>query len=242
MKLISIEDVNISIDKNSEADYLSLDSYGEINPETKTIACNLCDKTYSGNVKKKNFRSHVDSCHMEKYISCRFCKKEFFSIVTFRRHYQVHLSKEKFNCEICGTKAGSKTGLSHHMATVHFNRKNFKCELCDTSFKQKLTLITHIQSMHEDKNFPCEYCSHISVSQKSLNYHRKLKHENVKSFKCKDCDYVCSRSDYLLRHSKSIHQDLRYPCNHCEYQATRKQYLESHIKKIHNKDNIKRST
>ena len=238
MKLINIEDVNISIEKTSEANFLSLDSYGEVNTDTKTIACNLCDKTYRGEARKSNFRYHVDSSHMEKYLSCRFCKKEFFSVVTFMRHYQNHLSQEKFNCEICGTKGGSKTGLSLHMATVHLNQKNFKCELCDKSYGSKETLKGHIQSRHEDRKFPCEYCNHRSISKKNLSIHRKLKHENVKSYKCKDCDYVCSRSDYLWRHTKSIHQDLRYPCNHCEYQATRKQYLQSHIKKIHNKENL----
>ena len=74
----------------------------------------------------------------------------------------------------------------------------------------------------------------------SLKVHIKLKHENVQSFKCKDCDYVCKRSDYLTRHVRSIHENVRFQCHQCEYQATRKQYLESHIKKIHQKeDSIK---
>ena len=129
----------------------------DINPDTNRIACNLCDKTYGGKDRYGNFRSHIDTIHMEKYLSCRFCKKEFFSIVTFLRHYQNHLSKEKFNCEICGTKGGSKTGLSLHMATVHLHQKNFKCELCDNSYGSKTYLIAHIQSKHSDRNFPCEY-------------------------------------------------------------------------------------
>ena len=77
MKLISIEDVNISIDKNSEADYLSLDSYGEINPETKTIACNLCDKTYSGNVKKKNSDLMLILVTWKNTYPVGFAKKNF---------------------------------------------------------------------------------------------------------------------------------------------------------------------
>ena len=242
LKLISIEDVNISIDRTSEAykEYLSLDRYGQHNPETKRIACNLCDKSYGGRIDERNrsIRYHVDSSHMEKYLSCRFCKKEFFSVVNFMKHYREHLSKYKFKCKKCGTITSCKNSLSNHMAAVHLHQKNFKCDLCDKSYKDKYALKGHIQSKHEDRKFPCEYCNHLSVSQASLFLHRKLKHENVKSFKCKDCDYVCRRSDYLKRHIRSIHENLRFPCNYCEYQATRKQYLESHIKTIHNKDSI----
>ena len=60
--------------------------------------------------------------------------------------------------------------------------------------------------------------------------------KNVKYYKCKDCDYVCHRTDYLRRHELSIHKNVKFPCDQCEYQATRKQYLESHIKKIHEKE------
>ena len=66
-----------------------------------------------------------------------------------------------------------------------------------------------------------------------LKLHIKLKHKKARSFKCKECDYVCYRDDYLKKHIRSIHENVRFPCDQCEYQATRKQYLESHIMKIH---------
>ena len=180
LKLISIEDVNISIDRTSEAykEYLSLDRYGQLNPETKRIACNLCDKTYED---KRSIRYHVDSRHMEKYLSCRFCKQEFFSVVNFMNHYRKHLYKYKFKCEICGTITDCKKGLSYHIVAVHLHQKNFKCDLCDQSYRSKVALIRHIQSKHEDRKFQCEYCNHLSVSQASLIHHRKLKHENMNS-------------------------------------------------------------
>ena len=66
--------------------------------------------------------------------------------------------------------------------------------------------------------------------------------KNVKYYKCKDCDYVCHRTDYISRHKRSIHENVRFPCDRCEYQATRKQYLESHIKKIHEKEDTNNKT
>ena len=237
--LINIEEANIDIDKTSNAykEFKLLDRFGQMDSETKRVVCKLCEKSW--NVKDRpqsQLRYHVDSVHMEKYLSCRFCRKEFFSVVTFIRHYKTHLRQENFMCEECGLNARDKTTLSRHKAIVHLNQKNFKCELCDRSFKNPNGLSMHIQSRHEDKPYPCPYCNHISVNAGSLNLHKRLKHENVKSFKCKDCDYVCHRTDYLSRHKRSIHENVRFPCDQCEYQATRKQYLESHIKKIHEKE------
>ena len=241
IKWINIEEVNICTDKTSEAykEFKSLDQYAEFNPETKRIDCKLCDKTYE----KRHpiqIKYHIDSVHMEKYLSCRFCRKEFFSLVSFMHHYRNHLSMEKFRCEECGINAGSKLGLSRHKASVHLDlhENSFKCTLCDNSYASKFGLLNHTQSKHKvDKNkFPCSYCNHESITESSLILHKKLKHENVKSYLCKDCDYVCHRSDYLRRHISSIHENVRHQCHQCEYQATRKQYLESHIKKIHQKE------
>ena len=217
-----------------------MDRFGQTDSETKRVVCKLCEKSW--NVKDRpqsQLRYHVDSVHMEKYLSCRFCRKEFFSVVTFMRHYKTHLCQEKFRCEECGLTKNGMSALSNHKATVHLNLKNFRCELCDNTYKTSQGLQNHIQSRHEDRKYPCPYCNHTAVNAVTLRVHKRLKHENVKSFKCKDCDYVCHRTDYLRRHELSIHKNVRFPCDQCEYQATRKQYLESHIKKIHEKEDPK---
>ena len=243
-KWVNIEEVNNCIDKTSEEfkNFKSLDKYREFNPETKRIDCKLCDKTY-GRAKKsyRHIRCHIDSVHMEKYLSCRFCRKEFFSVVSFMHHYKSHINREKYRCDECGVTTNGPTGLSKHICGVSASStKNFKCNLCDSSFSQKAAIVAHNQSKHGGgKKFPCPYCNHSSITEVSLKVHIKLKHENVQSFKCKDCDYVCKRSDYLTRHVRSIHENVRFQCHQCEYQATRKQYLESHIKKIHNNPDFK---
>ena len=114
-----------------------------------------------------------------------------------------------------------------------------KCTFCDFTASTVREMRKHKKDMHREmlQVIHCDQCSFVSHWKDSMTLHRK--HHDMpaewSNVKCKHCDYVCSRSDYLLRHTKSIHQDLRYPCNLCEYQATRKQYLESHIKKIHSK-------
>ena len=179
------------ISKSSDAykEFKSLDRYGQIDFKTKRISCKLCDKTWtwdrlgnSGN-SRHGLRVHVDSVHMEKYLSCRFCRKEYFSVVTFMKQNNSRSGHGNSRCDECGIK-----------------------DLCRAGF----------------------------------SYHKNLKHKKeAKSYKCKDCDYVCRRKDYLTRHELSIHENVRFPCDQCEYQATRKQYLESHIKKIHEKEDPK---
>ena len=100
---------------------------------------------------------------MKKYLACRFCRKEFFSVVSFKHHYRNHLSMEKFRCEECGINASSTLGLSRHIASVHLDlhEKTFKCNLCDNSYASKVGLLSHNQSKHKvDEKFPCPYCNH----------------------------------------------------------------------------------
>ena len=152
LKLKHIEEVNIRIDKTSEAykQFKSLDRYRKFNPETKRMDCKLCEKTY-GKEYQKDIRLHIDSVHMEKFLACRFCRKEFFSVVSFMHHYKNHLRKEKFRCEECGVNPGTKFGLSTHIAAVHLNlhEKKLKCNLCDKSYLSKAGLYAHNQSKHE---------------------------------------------------------------------------------------------
>ena len=79
--LINIEEVNINIDKTSDAfkEFKLLDRFGQTDSETKRVVCKLCDKSWNDrhSTPLTHFRYHVDSVHMEKYLSCRFCRKDF---------------------------------------------------------------------------------------------------------------------------------------------------------------------
>ena len=37
----------------------------------------------------------------------------------------------------------------------------------------------------------------------------------------------------LLRHTKSIHEGVKFPCNQSDYKATQRGHLLNHIKSIH---------
>lgn len=42
--------------------------------------------------------------------------------------------------------------------------------------------------------FKCEKCGHVSPDRWKFNRHLQT-HEDIKAFKCKDCDFACQRKD-----------------------------------------------
>ena len=179
----------------------------------------LCEKSYGSKDGPKYIRMHIDSDHMEKFISCRLCRKGFFSKKIFDFHYKTHFHPSR--------------GEVYRQQRKEKIKDKFKCDLCEFSTSSATMLKYHVQRKHETLKYKCYDCEYQSISESNLYKHRRLKHRNVRSYTCTQCDYVCHRGDYLKRHISSIHDEVRYPRDQCEYQATRKQYLDNHIKRIH---------
>ena len=199
--------------------------------QRKKIECKLCLKKLS----RRSWDFHMDRDHNPKIMSCRICRKEFASLNILQLHQEIHSVGKKVPCNLCTAEFKSDKLLKHHHVNVH-SEKTFRCkssEYCNYSASRKVMLTNHIKQHHENNKYYCEVkdCDYVSKTTKGLSYHKNLKHG--KSYKCSDCEYVCQRSDYLKRHRRSVHDNVRYPCDMCDYQATRRQYLNSHIKVIH---------
>ena len=60
-------------------------------------------------------------------------------------------------------------------------------------------------------------------------------HSKQHEWLCAQCDYKTYRENNLKRHTKSIHENLRYFCDLCPYNTTRTNYLKEHVKFVHKK-------
>ena len=61
----------------------------------------------------------------------------------------------------------------------------------------------------------------------------KSVHEVSMQFLCKLCDYRATQNSDLLKHFKSIHEDVKFSCKQFDYRATQKGSLLSHTASVH---------
>ena len=108
---------------------------------------------------------------------------------------------------------------------------NVTCDHLATT-QRKLTL--HVKVMHEGFRYACDQCDYKATRKDNLLYlhinsKHSAKHEGVK-YACDYCDYQARRKDNLAKHTKSIHEGIKYAC---DYHATRQDNLIVHKKKLH---------
>ena len=83
--------------------------------DKKEIKCKECDKSFSV---VRLLNAHVRNCHMKTIIPCRICNQLFRTKDKLSKHMQVTHSKA-FECNECGAKYTSKSGLRDHCNKKH---------------------------------------------------------------------------------------------------------------------------
>ena len=74
----------------------------------------------------------------------------------------------------------------------------------------------------------------LCLSCVKTQQHGKSIHENMKTFKCSQCEFETARKDSLKRHIESIHENMKtFKCSQCEYETSRKDNFKRHQKIKH---------
>ena len=60
----------------------------------------------------------------------------------------------------------------------------------------------NIHKVHNIVNVPCDECDQSFTSASSLERHINLVHNNLREFKCRDCEYGASVKEDLMVHMK----------------------------------------
>ena len=69
---------------------------------------------------------------------------------------------------------------------------------------------------------------------KKLRLHWNFTKDDLKDYKCDQCEYTAKQRTHVNRHKLSIHEGMRYHCQKCNYQGKQKSYLGKHINIVHN--------
>ena len=141
------------------------------------------------------------------------------------------------------TECPSKSLVSSIRRIEEEERKKFKrgmelewvqlCPYCDQWVGR---LVEHVKSVHSEHNFrmiktPCPYekCGKTVVDIKN---HIRLVHDKVRNFVCELCSAGFTSSYHLLKHTESVHTNLRVECNQCgkQFKSTT---IDNHVKRVH---------
>ncbi|NXW64150.1 Z518B protein, partial [Eurystomus gularis] len=90
-----------------------------------------------------------------------------------------------------------------------FKVKNFLpgkyyCDKCRFSTKDPLQYKKHV-GQHEEIKFICSHCSYVSYTKGEFQRHL-VKHTGTFPYKCKYCEYGAVRHDYIVKHTKRVHE------------------------------------
>ncbi|CAG9574906.1 unnamed protein product [Danaus chrysippus] len=182
------------------------------------IKCSICDKKLPN---MNELKYHLIMAHKKK-IYTEYGDR----IIPFR------LSKNKYDCHICGFNFETFGAVERHM-NIHY--RNYICDQCGSGFITKNRLKGHIRSAHVTDNYPCEVCDKIFQAQHKYKNHIDVIHKMVKKNKCPKCPERFN--DYFHRHKHMVdaHGDtpLRYKCNVCDALFKRRYALSCHMKRRH---------
>ena len=134
----------------------------------------------------------------------------------------VHESRKqtnKVNCNLCG-KSVAESHLKGHLKIHEAKQKQSQIETCPIckkkySFQDGKDLSMHIAKHKLPKNFQCEHCKKMFVSNSVLTAHIRL-HTGEKPFSCSLCSMdfydLSGKKQHEKRHSESlaIQKEPRY--------------------------------
>ena len=143
----------------------------------------------------------------------------------------VHKEKTEI-CSHCNKGFKTTKHLKSHIKSVHLKVKDIECQLCDAKFTILNYLYQHMTNFHGEK-IKCDLCDQL-YPRGRLKPHIKEVHQNIRTFKCNECEFTFKQKSHLRTHIKEIHKKLKdFACSFCESKFARKSDLKKHVKRKH---------
>lgn len=212
----------------------------------------MCPKKYNLPLHEKKHNPKPENIHKYK-CDHDGCDKEFVSISSLNNHRKKH--DEDYEAPVCTIEGctyskpfSSKDSLLRHLWDQHnvthedYVCEEFKCEHCEKVFHRKDKYERHILMKHDIGVIvphPCMECDVVVSSKAALIKHINEQHnDNVKMYKCSECDYNTKRNDDLILHLWRKHRigdGKIYVCNKesCDFTTTYKHNYDQHMWCIH---------
>ena len=134
------------------------------------------------------------------------CSKVFSDRTLRDRHFAaIHLKNlpKPHECEVCGRRFSSKSGLDSHMVT-HTGDKPYRCSICAKMFGARNSFQRHLKT-HGEKTHCCPICGKMFAIKGGLKNHM-VSHQNTKPYPCVLCGKYFAYKSCVKLHMEKIHK------------------------------------
>jgi len=159
-----------------------------------------------------------------KYTKCYFCLETIIS-GGLTEHISTHTLELGHKCDFppCPKRYRRSSAKRLHMKKLCpfnpnrcRNERNFTCYFCKLKVSSFGSLNRHVRSHTEEKPLKCLKCKETFALECRLEYHKKLKHNLGKRYKCTWCETEKLSVTDLNEHIRSSHtKDNR--CRKCYF-------------------------
>ena len=111
------------------------------------------------------------------------------------------------------------------------DRMDMETEASDGKFIETEQTETEVMAQFKSGENVLDW-DYQTMQKGSLIRHIKSVHEEVK-YSSPHCDYQATAKGNLKAHVQSVHEGVKHFCPHCDYQATTKSYLKAHVQSVH---------
>ena len=152
-----------------------------------------------------------------------------------KRHMQTHEEDyQKHECETCGKKFSSMSGLKHHLE-LHGGIKKYQCNKCPKAFPTIAYLNRHNRNhviKSKEKTHSCDICSKNFYFIGALRAHLKSHGISSEEYQCDACDKKFNTRSSYNDHIE-WHSSTNYNCDICDKKYESKARFRSHLRSKH---------
>ena len=155
--------------------------------ENRQLICFICKNRSFDSEKSLNIHLFAH----EQNLICPFCKTKFSVVEDIEQHMsKAHIDETSPSTASSTSKVNRKTTKAHNAYTHIFFAHakythhdllkegvfDFRCNVCDRHFETALSL-----ELHNNAHLytTCRYCGQVFSSQRKMNHHLALVHENI---------------------------------------------------------------
>jgi hypothetical protein len=118
---------------------------------------------------------------------------------------------------------------------VHAQDNKYWCKICDTGYKTENDRSRH-QEVKHGTDMQCDRCEYKTSVKRMMVRHTKVIHEGVR-YNCNQCDKRFTSVGIMVSHKRVVHEGRRFQCDKCDYSSTNNKNLTRHKESKH--QNIK---
>ncbi|CAD6999521.1 unnamed protein product [Ceratitis capitata] len=234
------------------------DPFGDVmenqSGEADSINSSKVDKDLESANAKSNKKKQK---HQEKDIFiCQQCNKKFKNTSHLNRHIRSHhppcapkhqkkkiinraeqtTKKFNYNCSVCSMDFLRISNYHIHMKKSHGIVKTddppISCPQCGRTFKGSFELNRHIEThrpLAERQIFPCPQCDRKFQTKEYVAKHIKYVHEDIRPFICEECGESVRTEPALREHMLTHTNNTPFICEVCEKGFKSKSRLKNHM-------------